>query len=606
MDKRKRTIDGLPVRSAPRRRSVGFVEGEKEREMRALGVTGARVKVRVQKPAVEEKAEQMSPRRQTIGIGEEVKPVDKIGEFLEEVKDENPTELEMDSDTKPKKGRRKDGAPRKKRKIVRWAIIGVAVLLLGMAAWKGKEIWDAVNGAISAATGGRVGAGDVLAADPTVPLRQDANGRTNILVFGTSGYDMDATDEHDGGQLADSIMVISLNQYEGDVKMVSIPRDLVSETRCTATAKMNEVYVCEYSKYLRDARYGEVADNPDGLAELRWEYEVKAAEKFVEVTGEITGLDIQYWAHINWGALVGIVDALGGIDIAIEYEGNRDSYAGDLSVIWTTDPRGLKDNIVSFDAGTTAHLDGATALELSRSRNSGTNSYNQYGLNGNWSREQNQQAILAAIVQKAKATNIVTNIDTVLDIIRSLGTYIRMSFDAEGIRRMVHIAGEIDIVNMQTVDIALLLRTGMLPVPGVNSYECGGVTPGCLSYVLPKAGTYNYNEIAAFVAKSLVRNLVEEEGAVVDVLNGTGASGVAARWADELRDTGMTVGVVGNTPEGEEYGETMIYKVGDITKPATEKKLLEKYGVAKMNTGALPEGVESTANFVVIIGLDKA
>ena len=50
-------------------------------------------------------------------------------------------------------------------------------------------------------------------------------GRTNILIFGTSGYSMDE-DAWDGAMLTDSIMVVSLDQDNYDAYMMSLPRDL--------------------------------------------------------------------------------------------------------------------------------------------------------------------------------------------------------------------------------------------------------------------------------------------------------------------------------------------------------------------------------------------
>lgn len=615
MSKKAKTIDGLSVRSG-QRRSIGFTENDRERKMRALGVTGVKINVknkdRSQKVEVKELGEETVKKPSQQPKAE--KPLtteEKIEDFLEDVRDENPTDLEMDAGVgkkKKEKRSKKDKAKKKKRKWIKWVVIGVLVVAVGLLAWKGKEIWDVINGALSAATGGKVGAGDILGADPTVPLKQDANGRTNILVYGTSGHDMDSSD-HDGAQLADSIMVVSLNQDEGDIKTFSIPRDLVAKGKCTSTGKMNETYWCEYQKHTRDARYSEAQNDKEELMKLRWEYEEKAGENFMEVIGEVTGLEMHYWAHVNWEALISIVDAIGGIDVAVEYQGDQDSYTGSLPVIWTTDKRGIQDRnwdwackntcyYVKYSNGEQVHLDGVHAIALARARGEAQPAY---GTNGNWSREKNQQAILEAIAIKIKQMNIVTDLDSALDIVRSMGDNLRMSFDAEGIRRGIDLAGKMNVGAMKSIDLTSVFTNGMLPVPGVNSYECGGAVPGCLSYVMPKLGTYNYSGVAAHIAKELEGNLIEDEAARIDVLNGTSQTGLAAKISNELKDTGYSVGVVGNAPEGADYTSTVIYKVSEKSAPATEKKLLEKFVVAKVTIG-LPEGVESTADYVIILG----
>ena len=46
---------------------------------------------------------------------------------------------------------------------------------------------------------------------------------------------------HDGAQLTDSIMAISLDQNTGDIAMLSLPRDLKASPTCTASGKFTEV-----------------------------------------------------------------------------------------------------------------------------------------------------------------------------------------------------------------------------------------------------------------------------------------------------------------------------------------------------------------------------
>ena len=54
--------------------------------------------------------------------------------------------------------------------------------------------------------------------------------------------------------------------------------------------------------------------------------------------------------------------------------------------------------------------------------------------------------------------------------------------------------------------------------------------------------------IQAYVAKNLSKNPVVREGAVIDVLNGSGQEGLAAGKAAGLKTDGYTVGVVSNAP----------------------------------------------------------
>lgn len=92
------------------------------------------------------------------------------------------------------------------------------------------------------------------------------------------------------------------------------------------------------------------------------------------------GIDISYYARVNFTSLVEIVDALGGVDVYSEYE-----FEG----------RGQH-----FDQGYN-HVDGEAALKFARERYSFESGDNQRG--------KNQEALLTAILQKAMTPAMLTN-----------------------------------------------------------------------------------------------------------------------------------------------------------------------------------------------------
>ncbi len=153
-----------------------------------------------------------------------------------ELKAADPSELT----NKSKKAKKMHKKPiSKKRKIIVGIILFIVLLLIGGVVW--FILWG--NDIIAKITGGQGNIFDLFT-ENYVELKADENGRTNILAFGTSGYNM-AGDEgngtHDGAQLTDSIMAISLDQKTGDVAMLSLPRDLKASPTCTATGKISEV-----------------------------------------------------------------------------------------------------------------------------------------------------------------------------------------------------------------------------------------------------------------------------------------------------------------------------------------------------------------------------
>src|SRR3989344_7059426 len=70
----------------------------------------------------------------------------------------------------------------------------------------------------------------ILGKEP--PLKKN-NGRTNIVILGISGSD------HEGGDLTDTIIFMSVDFADKDVLMVSVPRDLWLPTLKT---KVNAAY----------------------------------------------------------------------------------------------------------------------------------------------------------------------------------------------------------------------------------------------------------------------------------------------------------------------------------------------------------------------------
>ena len=591
MEKNKRkSVDGIITRRDPRAaRTVGDVQiPVRGAAPRAAGEMPARAKKPVTKEIKAPDAD-INDFLAEIGyeqdVTDEVVRKDNKREAKQGKKDARAEEKQARKETK--KGKKK-GRGKKIALIVIACVVGLGAIGVGIG-WNyirdkicqmSVESCDFDFGDLwGIATGG--------SEESLTPLAMDENGRTNVLFFGTSGSSMDNS-SHDGAQLADSIMVLSFDQKKKDVKMVSLPRDLKAKQTCTATGKLNEGYWCVYSK------------NKDEKA---------AATSFMKEIEGITGLKLQYFVHMNWGALIKIVDSVGGIDIAIEYQGDKEKYTGDLPVIWTTDKRGIQDRnydwacknkcyFVKYENGTVQHLDGRHALALARARGE---SGPAYGTNGNWSREMNQQAIIEAIVAKVKKTNFVTDLNAAIGVLDAVGDNVRMNFKSEEYRTLFKLAGSLNLSDMVSINIQPLFTTGMLPVPGVNSRECGGPRPGCLSYVLPRLGTYNYSDIQKLIKQKLSSDPAISEGATIDVLNGGGPNGAAKTQSNRLIEKGYTVGKVGDATKKDFVGMTLVVLNKEMA--GTRKALEKLFPDVKVVEGKI-DGVNSTADFVLVVGAE--
>lgn len=461
---------------------------------------------------------------------------------------------------KPGKKGKKDKGPRKKRnikKIAKWTAIVLLVLILAAAGYFG---WKFLS------TSGKIFKGNAIAAifNQAKPLKEDANGNSNIVLFGTSEDDPG----HPGGDLTDSIMLVSLNQKRKDAYVVSIPRDFHVDygRACISgySGKINVMYQCAKDKSGEDA----------GAQALR------------DKVGEIFGVEVQYSVHVNYTVLRQAVDAVGGITVNIQSDDPRGIL--DRNFDWDCPKGPLTCYNVKYPNGP-ANLNGKQALYLARAR--GDDPLGRtYGLSrSNPDRQDNQRKILIALKDKAVSAGTLTNPVAVNNLLDALGNNLRTNFDADEIKTLLGLGKDVkseSITNWSLEDPARPLAT----------VSCLG------GDVCPNAGTKNYTEIQR-IAKALGQGDVASlEGAKVDVLNASGTAGMAQTKANELTNKNITVGVVGNAPAS--LGTTPI-SFYDMTgkKPATLKKLESTLGV-KVTAGK-PAGVSSTADFVVIVGVPK-
>ena len=411
-------------------------------------------------------------------------------------------------------------------------------------------------------------------------------------VYGTEGYDMDDPN-YDGGYLTDSMILVSLNQDTGDVKAINLPRDLhYTKGACTGTAKLNEIFWCNYSLN-------------DGTEESIKTYEKQGQDALAAAFEDILGVTIQYKVHANWAAVVDVVNALGGIDVVFTY--GEEHWDGPETAIEVSDPRGLSDAygwevFYEYPTMQVIHLDGGDALAVARTRNS----HGGYGaVQGNFSREYFQQKIIEATVKKARETNFVTDLSAATGLLNAVGDNIRTTFQDSDIKTLMRLAKEININNMETLSTvenydgrAALMTTGM-----VNG----------ISYVLPYGGDMYFSNIRSFIQERLYAEGFSREMAQVVVLNGTETPGTAAEEQLNLEDEGFTIYSIGNAPDDLQNAEkTTVYQLND-TKPETAKKLAEKYGVELVTD--IPESLSEytsssddtesvAADFIVIIGND--
>lgn len=437
---------------------------------------------------------------------------------------------------------------KKKSWILRHKVaVLVAVLLIsltGVVYFWGDSI-------ISKITGGRSGLLDVIrtAISSNKQLPRDKHDRTNILIFGTSGYDMNGTDgdhEHDGAQLTDSIMVLSVNEAGKDAAMINVPRDFYTDT--CANNKINEVFWC---------------------ANLDNKNEEAGANALVKKVSDIFGLQIHYYVHVNWVTLISIVDALGGITVTLDE---------------TIDDDMTNTHIRADEAVT---LNGERALGLARAR---------YGTEGgDFTRANSQQKILEAIKQRIAENGL--DLIQIMQIATSLGDNLRTNATIEDMAAGARAMSSLPLSALHPLDLS---------ASGAGLFTTSDIRR--VSYVVPTAGQSNYNNIRAFLDQQFSLNATKREYAKVLVLNGSGIEGLAAQEQAELTAAGFTVGGIDNapaSPTGGYFDKLYLYKTGSgATKTNTLDRLEKYYSIAALPADQIPAGVDQAGyDFIMILGV---
>lgn len=189
-------------------------------------------------------------------------------------------------------------------------------------------------------------------------LKQDEYGYTNLVLLGDGGH------VRDGADLIDTIMVASIDLAGNTVSLFSIPRDFYVWSDEYGNAKINELY----------------RNNKNRMGE------VEAFEAFEDVAGQITGLDIHYYARVDFNAFVDVVDSLGGVTVDVQEPIYDPYYPNETDDGYT---------VFEMDAGL-QEMDGETALKFVRSRKT----------TSDFDRAARQQQVLMAIQDKALSSGV--------------------------------------------------------------------------------------------------------------------------------------------------------------------------------------------------------
>lgn len=207
--------------------------------------------------------------------------------------------------------------------------------------------------------------------------------------------------------LTDTIIVASYNPVTQKASMLSIPRDTFTgenKNRASASHKINSL-----------AGGG------------------KTPEKTLKAVNEITGLDLECYIYVDTEALIKIVDAIGGMEFDVPIDMKYDDYSQDLHI--------------NFKAGK-QKLTGEEVEELVRFRhnNDGSTYPYEYGIE-DYGRMHTQRDV---IVELAKQTLSVKNIDEIKEIVNIVKQYVKTNIDLTNVTNYLPYAMNFDLGTVVT------------------------------------------------------------------------------------------------------------------------------------------------------------
>ncbi|MEI7890666.1 MAG: LCP family protein [bacterium] len=249
-------------------------------------------------------------------------------------------------------------------------------------------------------------------------LAGEESGRVNILLLGAAG-------EHKpGGNLTDTVMVMSIDTKNKKVAMLSLPRDLyVSIGSSNSFTKINSLY--------------KISLNAG-----------KGTDLIKESVEKITGLTINYYVTVDFDAFEKIIDNIGGINVMAERDIYDPTYPGPN---YSYETFSLKKGFQK--------LDGKTALKYVRERHDDPE--------GDFGRAKRQQQVIQAVKSKLFSMQTMFNVIAISNVLDTLGDNIKTDMSFVDLEKFIGLSKTVDTQNINNVVVDAWKPESLLKVSHV-------------------------------------------------------------------------------------------------------------------------------------------
>ncbi|TCZ81282.1 LytR family transcriptional regulator [Paenibacillus albiflavus] len=254
---------------------------------------------------------------------------------------------------------------KKIRRILTFIAAVIGILLLGLGSYAGYLIYKGDSAIHRMAAAGNSSGEDEMAND-------HSNATLKPLIFLLAG--IDSRDGSGGAINTDVLMLISFNPQTQSASILSLPRDLLMKPTTLPSRKANYYYAYYYIKD-----------------------KASVIPKTKQFFSDLLELPIDHMVVLDFDALRGIVDAVGGLEIDVDmdmkYRDTADGTSIDLK-------KGLQ------------KLDGQRVLDFVRYRksNQGTSESSDFA------RNERQQQVIKQIIEKLGSFKGIMQWGNILDI----------------------------------------------------------------------------------------------------------------------------------------------------------------------------------------------
>ncbi len=352
------------------------------------------------------------------------------------------------------------------------------------------------------------------------------------------------------GVRSDTLILVRINPQGNWATMLSVPRDSVVPLPSGALGKVNSAF--SYGYYNAEQLYGAGTSQDAGGGAAAAE----TMEQFLKI-------HVDYIAQVDFHGFERLVDSVGGVIVDVKQALVDPEYP--------TENHGVERIYI---APGVQLMDGKTALIFARSRHS-TNDFD---------RSKRQQQVLKAVLNQVRSRDLAANVSLLPNWINVLEQNVRTTLPMSDVSTMTDLAG-----------IASHLDSSRIAQFSINPTDVR------VDNVLTSDIYWNENDIQLLVKKWQNGSTIPGV-ATLQVLNGSGVTGVGSSISDALSNTGFSVLAAGNNQGSP---TTILYDIGDHT--SERQQLMSALGLNTtqvITNAGRPAGAASDASMVLVVGAD--